>query len=1221
MASEYRILGPLEVHLGARGTARVPAGNVRRLLCLLLIHRGQVVPFDAIVDALWAEAPPANARNALQIAASRLRAAIGAETITARGGGYGIRIEPGTLDADRFETLTGRGHRELAEGSPGEAAATLAAALALWRGPVLADVRGDRFAEPEIARIDALRLLCTTDRIAAVLAAGADAPLAELEALVLEHPLDERVRQLHMLALYRSGRQADALAAYRAARRALLDGLGLEPGQGLRTLEAEILSHQVVERESPPLRPAAPGGDRRTVTCLFVRLVAPEGAADADPEALRTLARRYHREIEAACLRHGGMVAELRTTGALTVFGLPTAHEDDPLRAVRAGVELAAAAARLGEGMASAGGVATGVVVPPDREDGPLFGEPVTTAEDLARGHRDVRISRATRGLVEHAVRGEPLRDGSYRLDGLVADAPAIRRTLDRPLVGRAGELRLLGDAYRRAQAAPSWIVVTVLGEPGIGKSRLAVELASVLPAGVTILHGRCPAYGADAAHQTLREIVMEACAGRSPAAASAALGLPPEAGDRLAAIVGLGPGSVGDETPWALRRLLDAVAGETPAVVVLDDVHWAGPGLLELMGTMTTLPGHGGGLLVCLARPELRDSHPTWFGGRRDVVELGPLSAEESLRLLETTTGGRLDAAARARVVQTAAGNPLFLEELAAFADEQPERGDLPPAIQALLAARLDALDPSERAVLCYGSIGGEGFTAGSIHALAEGAPLAEIEVACISLRGRGFVSGSGPHRFRHALIRETAYESLSKTARARLHERHAQWLAAQQDVPADASAHIGRQLEAAYRCLREIEAPDAADVGRRARQALSAAARDAHRRGDLPGEIGLLERAIRFDEPPAVERAAQLPTLAAALFAAGSFDRASAVADEAVTAGRAIAAPVIHARGMVERERLAVYRHQATIDVAASQRVAERAVATLTELGDDLGAARAHYLRCELLWMGGDPEAGYASARRMLECATRAESGFEASAATAFMAWSLVHGTTPVDEALGRCDELSGLVAGDLVEGLEIAGFRAVLLAMAGRLGEARREMAASRRGLVDLGLHKAGADMALFDAQLEMLAGDGRAAEQAVRAAEVIAADTGDLWSQATVRVDLALAVVSQGTGAAAEAAVDAIDSMPAPADAEWVLKRHRARAVLAAGRKALPAAVAEARAAVAAADSTTMLLFRADAHRTLADVLHAAADAAEAAAEAEVARRLYAAKGVTAAIVAV
>jgi tetratricopeptide (TPR) repeat protein len=807
-----------------------------------------------------------------------------------------------------------------------------------------------------------------------------------------------------------------------------------------------------------------------------------------------------------------------------------------------------------------------------------------------------------------------PLADGTYRLDGLVRDAPAIRRRLDRPLVGRGRELDALRAAHARASDERAWVLVTVLGEPGIGKSRLAAELPAALPAAATVLQGRCPPYGEGTTYRPLRDVVVQACGGNSLAETAARLGLGSDVAECVAATVGLAPGSAGEEAAWAFREFLGACSRELPVAVVIDDVHWAEAGLLEFLDAVTASSSAGPGLLVCLARPELRESRPEWAqdSGRRILLELGPLSAAESRRLL-ADAGGRLAAGDRERIAATAAGNPLFLEQLATYIGERHGSGDdLPPAVRSLLAARLDLLAPAERAVLCYGSIQGDGFTAGSLHALAQGAPLAEIEGACEALVWRDLLVGGETLAFRHGLVRETAYDALSKAARARLHERHATWLAALADPPPDTDARIGHQLEAAYRWVCDIGAPGRAELAVRARGALANAARLAHRRGDLRGEIGLLERAIRFTEAPPIERAELLPALAAALFAAGSFDRATEIAEEAVRAASELAAPVVHARALVERERLRVYQGQATIDIDASLRVVDRSLEALTGLGDDLGAARAHYLRCELVWMGGDPEAGSASAERMLECARRAGSGFEASAAIGYMAWSLVQGVTPVSAALERCAELEASLAGDRVARLEVAGYRGVLLAMAGRLDPARREMAASRGGLAELGLRQACAYMALFDAQLEMLAGDAPAAERAARDAERITAETGDRWFQATVRVDLALTLLAQAAGPEAQAAVRAIDAIPAPADAEWVLKRHRARALLAASTDDLDHAMREGRAATAAAAGTNLIGFRGDAHRTLAEVLVLAGDDDGAAGAAEEALRLYEAK---------
>ena len=237
---QYRILGPLEV--GFDGPPfTVKGGKPRALLALLLLHRNELVPAEQLIDDLWGESAPATAANTLQVYVSQLRKLV-EDRLVREGPGYRLQVEPGELDADRFEQLAGDGSSALRRRSYGEAAELLGQALALWRGPVLADVRYESFAQPEITRLEELRVGAIEDRIEAELGLGHhDQVIGELEALVAENPSRERLRGLLMLALYRAGRQAEALEAYQEARRALLDELGLEPGPELRELEQAIL--------------------------------------------------------------------------------------------------------------------------------------------------------------------------------------------------------------------------------------------------------------------------------------------------------------------------------------------------------------------------------------------------------------------------------------------------------------------------------------------------------------------------------------------------------------------------------------------------------------------------------------------------------------------------------------------------------------------------------------------------------------------------------------------------------------------------------------------------------------------------------------------------------------------------------------------------------------------------------------------------------------------
>src|SRR6266545_4566910 len=256
---EFRILGPLEVGLdgppfAARG--RKP----RALLALLVLHRNETVPADRLIDDLWGESPPATAANTLQVYVAQLRKLV-EDRLVREGTGYRLRVEPSELDAERFERMAGEGASALASRSYAKASEQLLEALGIWRGPALVDVQYEPFARAEITRLEELRLVAIEDRLEAELGLGRDHEVVpELEALVSEYPVRERLRGLLMLALYRGGRQADALDTYREARRVLVDELGLEPGPELRELEQAILrqDESLARRTRPESNVPAP---------------------------------------------------------------------------------------------------------------------------------------------------------------------------------------------------------------------------------------------------------------------------------------------------------------------------------------------------------------------------------------------------------------------------------------------------------------------------------------------------------------------------------------------------------------------------------------------------------------------------------------------------------------------------------------------------------------------------------------------------------------------------------------------------------------------------------------------------------------------------------------------------------------------------------------------------------------------------------------------------
>ena len=299
---EVRLLGPLELADGGRSIAYGGARQ-RAVLALLVLHANQVLASERVLMELWGEDAPPGAANALQAAVSRLRRALPQGRLVTRPPGYLFRAVPDEVDLSRFERLLAQGRQALADGAAAEAADTLAEALALWRGPALADFRYEPFAQAEIARLEELRLVCVEERVEADLALGAGAELVgELQRLVADQPLRERLRGQLMLALYRSGRQAEALEAYREVRELLLDELGLEPAPALGELEGAILRHDPALRTAPAPPPAAAAVPARkpvTVLCAELEVASalrrgprPRGAAGR-PGAGPGRARRH----------------------------------------------------------------------------------------------------------------------------------------------------------------------------------------------------------------------------------------------------------------------------------------------------------------------------------------------------------------------------------------------------------------------------------------------------------------------------------------------------------------------------------------------------------------------------------------------------------------------------------------------------------------------------------------------------------------------------------------------------------------------------------------------------------------------------------------------------------------------------------------------------------------------------------------------------------------
>src|SRR5215217_1724751 len=876
---DLRILGPLEA-LEAGQPVVLGGSKPRALLAILLLHANESLRSDRLIDELWGERPPAGAEKTLQVHISRLRKAL------ARGGGngtgdlivtcehgYELHLDPEQLDSYRFERRLAKGREELAAGRARDAAAALEDALSLWRGRPLDDLAYEPFAQREIARLEDLRMAALEQLIEAKLALGRHAEVVrELEALIGEHPYRERLRAQLMLALYRCDRQADALQAYQDARRKLVEELGIEPGERLHELERAILAQEpslalpAVEAVEQPVAAElagdglelgrAPqdadgaGSARRLVTTVFADIVGSTGLAERlDPESMHSLLDRYAEVCGAVIERHGGVVTGFIGDAIVGVFGQAELHEDDALRAVRAAVELREAGAALSAEIERDGGTRLGMKL--GIESGEVFisagarrtrfaaGDAFNVAarlESLAQ-EGEILLGENVHDLVRGAVGVEPLEPLSlrgrsakvqaWRLLRVEADGFAIPRTMRSRFVGRASELDALRSALARVHDERDCRAVTVVGPAGIGKSRLALELVAGLGDDATLLVGRCPSYGDGVTYRPLAEIV-EQLGGSDPRQRIGELfdGDEPIARMVLAAI-GLSHGAAQpEETFWAVRRLFERVAADRPLVVVFEDVHWAEPTLLDLLEYLIAFSSGHAILLVCLARPELLQTRPGWAAPQPNtsLLVLDALPDSDARRLVENAGASELGSRTAQRILETAEGNPLFLEHLVAVGAETGA-ADLPSSIQAVLAARIDHLEPGERALLEHASVQGRSFYVGAIEAVLPGSASAGNATHLVSLvqkqlirPGRSQFGGEDAFRFSHVLVREAAYRGLPRRRRAELHEGMARWLEAR---PGTQDETVGYHLGEAYRQLAEL-----GRVGERERALAAAAA-----------------------------------------------------------------------------------------------------------------------------------------------------------------------------------------------------------------------------------------------------------------------------------------------------------------------------------------------------------------------------------------------------------
>jgi DNA-binding SARP family transcriptional activator len=1264
---EFRILGPLEV-FAAGSRVPVPKGKSGALLADLIAHVDETVSAERLIRDLWDSDEPANARAALQVYVSQLRRLLEDEprhprVLLTEGNGYRLRIERKQLDAARFERLAQQGRQALEAGAHAIAADKFDEALQEWRGLALADFRAQAFAQTRIVRLEDMRVQALEDRVEARLALGRHAEvIAELRGHVQEHPLRERLRAQLMLALYRAGRQADALEEYRSARAALVEQAGLEPSASLRELEAAILrQEESLTLKAPVARAAARTGElspldvsqrlpvdsptrpdaavRKTVTVLVSELV--RGPESLDPELVEALITRYRELVRTSVERYGGTVDSYAGDSVVAVFGVPFLHEDDPFRCVQAALEIERAIPSLADHVGpevtigARLGAETGTVVATTAGVGQqIAGEVQSVATQLARGAapRDLIVgaelasqllgrARTTRTDVDGRVawRVESLRD-------LTGGAEEEGRT---KFVGREAELHALRETFDAVLNRRACRLALLVGAAGVGKSRLGREFRRDVEGEATIIVGHCLPYGEGLALGPVREIVTQ-LAGDPPELMTVLRGTDDASliAARVSAALGFsGDQAVSDDTFWALRKLFEARARGGPLVLLFEDLHWAKPRFLDFVEHLVDWSRDAPLLLIGLARNELLEQRPAWAAPRETVMLLPvePLSDSHAEELAaHVRASAALDELTIADIVSRAEGNPLFLEQMLEFAHvgEVPGQLKLPPTIAGVLAARLDALPALERALISHAAVIGRTFGPRQLEALLP-APGLDRGSALDALVRKSFIEPHGPtfagpdaYRFRHALIVEVAYDSLSKRDRSELHERLADWIERADELGPDARAELaGHHLERAYEYCAAIGPADerAERLATRAGERLAEAARRAVARDLREAEAALLRRAIDVLPRSNRLRLELLPELAEALTTTGDLDGAQMMVAEARQLIDSDAAPLLDAYTRLIETRVRMRTDPSWITTQEILDGVDRVIAVLdAQPGQELRISSAWALRgftCLLAGLAGTAEE---AAVRAAEYARRVNDVRGEVRASNLLFGAMLLGPMHAAEAFRRCEENVPRVAGIRWAHSSAHVALALLSAMQDHATAARRHLSLHEQLMEDLGQPVLFAAAGEMRGRVALLLGDRNAAEHEFRAGCEALQEMGERGYSAQLAALLADILCTSGSYDEARELVEAHAAHAGPdfaARIAWL----GVRAKLNARDGSSTEAERLANDAVALAADTDYLNYHADARVTLAEILTELGRPVEAVSELTRAVALYNRKG--------
>jgi tetratricopeptide (TPR) repeat protein len=695
---------------------------------------------------------------------------------------------------------------------------------------------------------------------------------------------------------------------------------------------------------------------------------------------------------------------------------------------------------------------------------------------------------------------------------------------------------------------------------------------------------------------------------------------------------MGLDASAAQEELVWAFRRMLERLADATPLIVLVDDVHWAEPTLLDLVESAVDLTRDSPILFLCPARPEFLDERPTWGGGRMNAttILLEPLTESSALKLIDALVpGDALPPAVRARIAEGAEGNPLYVEEfvgmliddgaLVAGANGWSAAQDLgaiavPPTIQALLAARLDRLAPQERSAAERASVVGRIFEQPAVVALTPTEGRSDIPRNLSALvrkelirADRSTLTPWETFRFRHMLIRDAAYERLPKSERAELHEMFADWLSgALGDRRAEGDEIIGYHLEQAFRYRSELAPVDerSRELARRAAQLLITAGSRALERSDVGATVNLYGRAAQLLDPDDPTRVTIMPDLGRALFLSGRDDEAEATFKEAIERAEAIGDD-----RSVAYSRIMLYTTIGSPELSADDltRIADECFSTFERAGDDRGLCLAWSLRGDASWLNGSIAGHEQSQARALEYARRAGSHWEESLIVRAIGIDAYWGPTPVADAIAWGDDIRVRAPDDRAFELGVAHAKAHMHA---RLGDFELARSLARRSIeiaAESGLRRDTVSLAELAADVETLAGNHAEAERIL--GEACDAFIAMGMPGALHEALHALTQVNAGLDVDIERLADMVPGSEVSTQA--LLHMALGAAYCASGR--LQEAERDARSAVDYFATTDMITFHGNSAIVLGDVLRAAGREPEATDAFRQARDLYARKG--------